>query len=230
MTPRQSALYEQARQDLVLYLQRLDDTTFKRNLATYFQKRAALSQIAISPALIGDWDSDSGKYRKLAEIVDSVLGGDEEAKVIVWSSYTKSIDHALGILSNWGAVVLDGRSGDISARQAKISKFQSDQGCRVLIGNPAAAGAGITLTAASVAIYLNAPLQAAQYMQSIDRNHRIGQTAPVVRYIMLTSEGTIDFADAQRLAAKLEAQSSLLGDAESVNWQLGQAIAELTGG
>jgi len=47
---------------------------------------------------------------------------------------------------------------------------------------------------------------------------------------MLTSEGTIDFADAQRLAAKLEAQSSLLGDAESVNWQLGQAIAELTSG
>ena len=227
LTGRQKNLFDDAKSELVLFLQRLDQSTFKRNLATYFQKRAALVQISISPALIGDWDFDSGKYQKLTEIVDQTLATQDGSKLIIWASYTKAIDHAASIVAKWNPVILDGRSGDTSNRQEIIRRFQEDPECRILIGNPAAAGAGITLTAASTAIYLNAPTQAAQYMQSIDRNHRIGQAAKVVNYIMLVSKGTLDLTDTQRLSAKQEAQSSLLGDVEIVNKQLRDAILEL---
>jgi SNF2 family DNA or RNA helicase len=227
MTARQQELYDHAKRELVMYLKRLDDSTFKRSLATYFQKRAALLQISISPALIGDWEFASGKYEKLEEIVEQKLAEHDTSKLIIWSSYTKSIDHVASLVSRWNPVVLDGRAGDAKNRQAIVQTFQEDSECRILIGNPAAAGAGITLTAASTAIYLNAPTQAAQYMQSIDRNHRIGQTANVVEYIMLVSKGTLDLADTQRLAAKQQNQSALLNDVESVNWQLNDAISEL---
>ena len=72
-----------------------------------------------------------------------------------------------------------------------MQDLQTDPATRVLIGQIDTAGFGITLTAASYAIYYSQNFNLDSRSQSEDRNHRIGTTRPVT-YIDLVCEGTID--------------------------------------
>ncbi len=81
----------------------------------------------------------------------------------------------------------------------------------VFVGNPSAAGAGLTLHRARVAIYESLSNQAVHYLQSIDRIHRRGQTRDV-DYIVLLCEDSIEIADYERLLDKESAAQDLLGD------------------
>lgn len=229
MTPLQSELYEKAKRDLVLFLRRLDNTSFRRELGTYFQKRAVLTQVSVSPALIGAAEIDSGKYQKLKDLVNDFMAASGDRKIIIWSAFTKSSDHIQEMFKQFGLVRVDGTNKDADERQAAIVAFQSDPKIRVFLGNPAAAGAGLTLTAADTAIYVSISNQAATYMQSIDRIHRIGQKASVVSYKILISAGTVDKSDVARISRKQTAQSWILGDGQLGGLDLDQALAELVG-
>lgn len=80
-----------------------------------------------------------------------------------------------------------------------------------LIANPAAAGTGFTLTAASFTIYESLSWRYDHYAQSQDRNHRIGQTQPVT-YLRLIAVDTIEEAIVTALERKALLAGSLLGD------------------
>ena len=60
-----------------------------------------------------------------------------------------------------------------------------------LVCHPAAAGHGITLTAASYAIYYSMDFSYERYQQSRDRIHRKGQTRPCT-YYHIVADGTVD--------------------------------------
>ena len=81
----------------------------------------------------------------------------------------------------------------------------------MLVANPAAAGVGFTLTAASYAIYETLTWRYDLYAQSQDRNHRIGQRNPVT-YIRLIADGTVEQAIAEALARKAQMASEVVGD------------------
>jgi SNF2 family DNA or RNA helicase len=81
----------------------------------------------------------------------------------------------------------------------------------LLIANPAAAGAGLTLHRARFAIYESMSNQAAHYLQSLDRIHRRGQTRPV-EYLILVADRTIEVSEYDRLLAKERSAQQLLGD------------------
>ena len=229
LTQRQQELYLKAKEELVLFLKRLDNTTFKRELGSYFQKRAALTQIAVSPSLIGDPEIESGKYIKLRQLVGDLLTQDSSKKILIWSAFTKSSNHIEAQLKKWGIVRVDGTQSDPLYRQDAINRFQTDPNIRIFLGNPAAAGAGITLTAADTAIYVSLSNQAASYMQSLDRIHRIGQVADKVHYLLLVSSGTLDHVDVEKLSKKQSTQSWLLGDTTISGLDLSKALAELEG-
>lgn len=87
------------------------------------------------------------------------------------------------------AARLDGRM-KIEERQANIEKFQNTS-CPVFLGSITAAGVGITLTAASVAVFAELSWVPADLLQAEDRIWRIGQTLPVlVQYLIV--EGSVD--------------------------------------
>lgn len=226
MTDGQRLLYEEARSELELYLRRIDNTVFRRSLATYFQKRSALLQICVAPDLVGYRDQKSGKDDSLIELVQNILS-DPGRKVVIWSSFTRSIDHICEMFFGYGVARLDGTVTDPKARQAAIWAFQNKPDCRVFVGNPAAAGAGITLTAASDSIYVSYPNQAAFFMQSLDRIHRLGQTSTSVNFYLLVSRGTLEEHVVKRLAEKQSTQSLLLGDTIDPGVTLVQALEEL---
>ena len=77
---------------------------------------------------------------------------------------------------------------------------------------PAAAGEGISLhRACQYAIYLDRTFNAAHYLQSIDRIHRLGSDRPS-RVDVLQASGTIDVRIQQRLSTKIIAMSQILND------------------
>jgi SNF2 family DNA or RNA helicase len=108
-------------------------------------------------------------------------------------------------------VRIDGSVSDVAVRREAIRSFQEDDGIRIFLGNPAAAGAGLTLHRSRVAIYESMSNQAAHFMQSLDRIHRRGQERDV-EYVVLLCRGTLEETEYQRLLDKTDAQADVLGD------------------
>lgn len=225
---RQHDLYVNAVDQLVLWLKGMDNKTFHRNLTGYFQKRQTLLQICSCPSEIDPLFTEThAKLSALDGLVEQVVS-QEKRKVVIWSYYTRSVDEIVERYAKHGVVRVDGSTKGNDRRQA-IEVFQKDQGIKVFVGNPAAAGAGITLHAAADAIYFSYPPQAAHYLQSLDRIHRRGQSSKSVRFNLLVCKGTIEEQELTRLRQKELEQHSLLGDDAVWPSSLDDALAELTG-
>lgn len=160
-----------------------------------------------------------GKIRKTKEIVDDVLGSSGDTKVLIWSSFVQNVLALEKLLGRWGPAVIygavaTGSDEDADTREGRIRRFHSDPHCRVMIANPAACGEGISLhKACHHAIYVDRTFNAAHYLQSIDRIHRLGLGKSVVTRIdILEARETIDSRVAARLKAKIDAMSLILND------------------
>ncbi|MGI6593673.1 MAG: DEAD/DEAH box helicase [Christensenellales bacterium] len=81
--------------------------------------------------------------------------------------------------------------GGIADRAEQVRAFQTDPECKVFVGQLQTTGMGLTLTAASVAIYYSLDYSYANYQQSRARIHRIGQTKKTL-YIHIVAKDTID--------------------------------------
>lgn len=227
MEPKQALLYSEAKKDLALFLKTLDNRTFRRNLTTYFQKRAAMLQICVSPNLIDRMVKEvPAKYLALDKLLKDEIEN-KRNKIVVWSVYTKTIDDLVERYSSYNPVRVDGKVPQASVRQEMVDRFQNDPGTMLFIGNPAAAGAGVTLHSSHVVVYLSFSNQAAHYMQSLDRVHRRGQTSSNIDYHFLVCAGTIEQKELERLVSKQKTQSNLLGDAASENFTLEDALREI---
>lgn len=157
------------------------------------------------------------KISKVLERAEAIIG--EGDKVLIWSQFVMNVLSLERLLAHHGAVVLygavpTGEEGDPGTREGRIRRFHEDPECRVMIANPAAAGEGISLhLACHRAIYLDRSFNAAHYLQSVDRIHRLGLPANVhPRVEILEATGTVDARVARRLLKKIEAMASILND------------------
>lgn len=140
-------------------------------------------------------------------------------KVLIWSQFVMNVLSLERLLSHHGAVVLygavpTGEEGDPDTREGRIRRFHEDPYCQVMIANPAAAGEGISLhLACHHAIYLDRSFNAAHYLQSVDRIHRLGLPHTVHPQVeILEARGTIDARVAHRLRKKIDAMATILND------------------
>lgn len=227
MTGRQESLYEVARRKLELNLKSMDNATFRKSLAAYFQQRSVLLQICACPESVDPSYSDvSAKLEKLDELVNRVVEK-EGKKLIIWSFYRASLRSLMERYQRLTPVLLD---GSVAAKQRaeSVRRFQNDPDVRICIANPAAAGAGVTLHSASDAAYISFSNQAAHFLQSIDRIHRRGQKASSANYYFFICKDTIEENEMRRLREKELRQHELLGD--NVKWpnSLDDALSELS--
>lgn len=140
-------------------------------------------------------------------------------KTLIWSSFVNNIRYLEGRLSDLGAVTIFGGTPagdecDLATREGRINRFRNSDECRVMIANPAACGEGISLhTVCHDAIYVDRSFNAAHFMQSVDRIHRLGLPKDQETNIyVVTAEGTIDTVVRDRLALKIERMSHVLED------------------
>lgn len=207
----QRKLYNQMRDELVCEIQSMDGDEYRAFASTALTRLLRLSQLACNPRLILPGEArEPAKLAELEQVVGEITA-EPDKKVIVWSHYVATIEELLGRFSEIGAVALYG-GVDARVRQDIAAQFQGDPETRVMVANPAAAGTGFTLTAATYAIYESLSWRYDFYAQSQDRNHRIGQQNNVT-YIRLIAADTIDEVMAAALERKGTTARLLLGDA-----------------
>ncbi|MDQ3821476.1 MAG: SWF/SNF helicase family protein, partial [Acidobacteriota bacterium] len=146
------------------------------------------------------YDEEPAKFKALDWLLEELIGRDGK-KVVIWSYFRASLDDIVARYERFGVVRIDGTVNRIEERLRAVEMFQREPRTRVFIGNAAAAGAGITLTAAHHAIYESFSNQAAHYMQSVDRIHRRGQFEQVVSHILIATD-TIEEYEYNRLVLK----------------------------
>ena len=211
LEPVQASAYRRAIHGLIKDLRATDDKTFRRQLASFAARRMALLQLCSVPtSVMPGYNETPGKLRALDAILEELVVHRRE-KVVVWSFFTAAVDAICQRYARMGLVRYDGAVEDTGVRRESVRRFQEDDATMLFIGNPAAAGAGLTLHRARYAIYESMSNQAAHYLQSLDRLHRRGQTR-AVEYLVLLSEGSIEVQEYERLIGKERAAKELLGD------------------
>ena len=142
------------------------------------------------------------------EIVQDVIDGGE--KIVVFTEY---ISTAEKIASHFGskAVLFTGQKS-ASEKQEAVDKFMNDDSVKVFVGTMGAAGVGITLTVASIAVFIDQPWTPSDREQAEDRIHRASTTSDKVQIIRLICQDTIDEDIISLLNAK-EKVTSLVLDA-----------------
>jgi SWI/SNF-related matrix-associated actin-dependent regulator of chromatin subfamily A-like protein 1 len=111
-------------------------------------------------------------------------------KIVVFAHHTHIIDGLMEALKEFKPVKVTG-SVKNEDRQKAVDTFQANKACRVFVGNIKAAGVGLTLTAASHVVFVEASWSPADIQQAADRCHRIGQKDNVT-VDLLTISGSID--------------------------------------
>lgn len=211
LQPRQEAIYRSALRGLVADLRSTDDETFQRQLTSYLARRSALLQVCSHPvAVVEGYDEVPAKQVALDALLEELIGRRRE-KVVLWSFYTASLGALVGRYGRFNPVRYDGSVTDVTARREAVRRFQEDDTTRLFVGNPAAAGAGLTLHRARYAVYESMSNQAAHYLQSLDRIHRRGQGREV-EYLILLCDATLEVQEYERLTAKERASQQLLRD------------------
>lgn len=124
-------------------------------------------------------------------LVDDLLTN-PGTKLIIWAHFRQDIETLVKVFSKYNPVHI---YGGIKNHGELVEKFQNDPECRIFVGQPMSAGTGITLTAASYAIYYSYDFSAGNRAQSEDRCHRIGsERHQSIVYIDMICKGTIDEA------------------------------------
>lgn len=214
LAPQQQAAYDAALRDLVLDLRATSDEQFHRQMTNFLERRAALLRICSDPGpLVPGYDETPAKLTALDSLLGDIIEKTGE-KVVVWSFYRAALDRIATRFARYGLARIDGSVTDVTERRDAVRRFQEDDETMVFLGNPAAAGAGLTLHRARIAVYESLSNQAAHFLQSLDRIHRRGQTREV-QYVTLLADGTIEHAEYQGLLEKADRQADLLGDADT---------------
>lgn len=211
MAPLQAKLYDAALGELIEEVEALDDRQFLQQLGSYLARRMALLRIASNPGgVFNDYTEVPAKVTALDELVDRLVDREGE-KLVVWSCFTHSLDAIVRRYERFGAVRYDGAVTSIADRREAVRSFQEDPHTKLFVANPAAAGAGLTLHSARYAVYESFTNQAAQYLQSLDRIHRRGQSREVEYFVLLADE-TIEATEFDALVLKEERARDLLRD------------------
>ena len=142
-------------------------------------------------------------------------------KVVVWSTFVSNVELVATRLVDLGAEFIHGgveagTEEEEDTRERKLRRFKSDAHCSVLVANPAACGEGISLhDVCHHAIYLDRNFNAAQFLQSEDRIHRLGlPKGQMTNVEIVCCPDTIDVVVDHRLREKVRRMGAVLDDKE----------------
>jgi hypothetical protein len=155
----------------------------------------------------------SPKYFEAEKLINEILARNE--KVVVWTTFISNIKSLSIYLRSKGIenellygeipVEKENLPDDVKTREKIIKEFHNPSSFKVIIANPFAVSESISLhKACNNAIYMDRTFNAAQFIQSKDRIHRVGLNNPdaVVNYYFLLADNTVDRVINKRLDEK----------------------------
>jgi len=171
LTPEEYRNYAKAEKEVV------DETTGETKDADHLSRIQRLKMF-----------TSQVKASRGIEIVQDIIDGDE--KVVVFTEYIATAEM---IANHFGgkAVLFTGQKS-ATEKQEAVDKFMKDDSVKVFVGTMGAAGVGITLTVASIAVFIDQPWTPSDREQAEDRIHRASTTSDKVQIIRLICQDTID--------------------------------------
>jgi SWI/SNF-related matrix-associated actin-dependent regulator 1 of chromatin subfamily A len=147
------------------------------------------------------------KVKETIEIAENII--EQGKKVIIFCNFTESLNT---IKEHFGkiAVKLDGSMSQ-KERQFSVDEFQNNEKIKVFVGNIRAAGTGITLTAAEVAIMNDLSFLPSDHAQAEDRSYRYGQKNNVLVYYPIY-QNSIEAIIYDIINAKKKVIATVMGD------------------
>lgn len=130
-------------------------------------------------------------------------------QAIIWAKFRKDIENIAELLGK-NCVVYDG-SVSQADREERRSRFKSGD-VQFFVGNPAAAGEGLTLHEAKTVVYYNTTYKLSDRLQSEARAHRAGMDSNPVNYIDIVASESIDEIIIDALRNKQEIAAIVTGD------------------
>jgi SNF2 family DNA or RNA helicase len=146
----------------------------------------------------------------------------EGQKIVIWSNFVKTLHLIRSALVELGIEVqlIYGETptekttlSEELTREKIISDFTSEIGVtQILVANPAACAESISLhKSCAHAIYYDLSYNCAQYLQSLDRIHRVGGSEhKPANYYFLQYDDTIDADILENVRAKAERMSAVI--------------------
>jgi len=138
-------------------------------------------------------------------------------RLVIYGGFTGSVDRCVQIAEDcgWEFIRVDGRGWHSSVEGEPLINFQeklNEHPRMAFIGQPGAAGMGITLTASPAIVYYSNDFNAESRIQSEDRIHRAGMDnqrgATIIDILHLES----DYLVLKNLQKKRELQALTMGD------------------
>ena len=148
------------------------------------------------------------KLEALKDIVEAAVNDGE--KVVIMARFVSEMDEieAMLVKMKVGFAVV---RGEIRNRQDEIGRFQKDPSCMVFVGQIAAAGLGITLTAAHIMVFYSLDYSMSNFEQAKARIHRVSQKENC-HYIYLCCKETVDCKILRSLRDKVDLARMLVDD------------------
>lgn len=150
---------------------------------------------------------------RLRSVLDNIRG-----KTIIWCRFTQDVNYVMKMLGD-EAVRYDGLVSSDDKERNK-NDFQNLENIRYFVAKPIK---GLTLTAATYAIYYSNDFDLEKRQQSEDRNHRYGTKEVLekeglsnITYIDLEAVGSIDGKIISALRAKKKLADMVLQDPENL--------------
>lgn len=139
----------------------------------------------------------------------------QNRKTLVWSSFVGNLELLSQVLEPFSPAVIHGKVR-AEARDSEIHRFRNDESCAVLLTNPQTLGEGISLhLTTNQAVFVDRTYNAAQYLQALDRIHRLGLPQNIETDVyLLQSNASIDERVEHRLNDKIATLAELLEDQE----------------
>lgn len=159
------------------------------------------------------------KIERACRIIDANV--ELGRKTLVWSNFPGNLldlERQLAGLNPaliYGAIPsYDRAEPGVRTRERELERFRNHPDCWVMLANPAAMSEGVSLhLSCNDAIYIERTFNAGQYLQSLDRIHRLGlPDDTITRITILTSVGTIDERVNSRVEDKARRLAAILDD------------------
>jgi len=167
---------------------------------------------------------EEGDSPKLLRAMEMVRNNHRAGrKSVVWTIFRSTMERLTEMGAEFSPVVINGdvpTEGPIAeTREGRIRIFHDDESCALMIANPAACSEGISLhKVCHEAVYVDRSYNAAHYLQSIDRIHRLGlpegtvTNVSILQAITPAGIASIDYAVASALLRKLRIMEQALQD------------------
>lgn len=198
-TDAEQAIYEQLRKSSFLELETGENVTATTILTMYLRLMQLTGGFLTADESTRPKQVNTAKLDALADIVDDYVV-DAGKKLVIFARFRAEIAAIENLLRlrkiQYGSIY-----GDVpmEERGKIVEDFQTNPDTKVFVAQIQTAGLGITLHAASTAVFYSYDYNYANYAQALARIHRIGQRFPVT-YIHLVVDGSID----ERILAALE--------------------------